>query len=379
MLIPLGTDRPLARSRTIVPLLIFVNAAVFLGLAALRPSAPELAARAESALVLRPGAGGAWTFLTYAFLHAGWMHLLGNMLFLWIFGPNVEDKLGRAGFLGFYLGGAAAAGATHALFEGSPVVGASGAVASVTGAYLVLFPFTNVRVLWVLGLIGVYTLPAWWFIGGAVAWDLLLQGLAPGDRIARLAHLGGYAYGAGLCLALRVLGWLSPENYDLFSALRQAKRRREFAAAAALAERRSATPALSTPEQEALAAMRAEIQGLIREGRLGEAGDRYRVLLERFPQAPPAALALPRRLQRDLGNGLLSTGRPADAVGVYERFAAAFPDDPEIGSVRVLTALLCTRDLNDPARAERALAGVNVERLPQDEQAVVRSLRRRGA
>jgi len=90
------------------------------------------------------------TLITHMFLHAGWMHILGNMLFLWIFGDNLEDQMGHAGFLLFYLlGGLAAAGLQFATDPGSlaPMVGASGAIAGVMGGYLLLFPKARVDVL----------------------------------------------------------------------------------------------------------------------------------------------------------------------------------------------------------------------------------------
>ena len=83
-----------------------------------------------------------WQFVTYAFLHGSFWHILGNMYFLYLFGNNVNDKLGNLGYLCFYLAGAVFSAIGHGIFQFSPVLGASGAVAAVTGAYLVLFPQT---------------------------------------------------------------------------------------------------------------------------------------------------------------------------------------------------------------------------------------------
>jgi membrane associated rhomboid family serine protease len=90
------------------------------------------------------------TLLSSMFLHGGWMHILGNMWSLWIFGDNVEDRMGRAGFLCFYLLSGLAAGILHIAFNPSsrvPTVGASGAIAGVMGAYLLLFPYARVLTL----------------------------------------------------------------------------------------------------------------------------------------------------------------------------------------------------------------------------------------
>src|SRR5690606_10854959 len=122
-----------------------------------------------------------------------WLHVLGNMLILWVFGTSVEDRLTRWWFLAFYLVGGAAAGAAHALLESSPALGASGAVAAVTGAAIVLFPRSNVKCIVFFFIIGIFNIPAWIFIAFAIAKDIFFAGLG-GGNVAYFAHLGGYAY-----------------------------------------------------------------------------------------------------------------------------------------------------------------------------------------
>jgi membrane associated rhomboid family serine protease len=147
--------------------------------------------------------------LTAMFLHGGWLHLLGNMLFLYVFGNNVEDRLGRLRFLGFYLLCGYAATYGFALFQPDstqPLIGASGAVAGVLGAYLVLFP--RVRVLSLLTFLFFLPvrLPAWLVLGG---WFLLQYlyfrgaGLAAGSQVAYGAHVVGFVVGAALVWGLR--------------------------------------------------------------------------------------------------------------------------------------------------------------------------------
>jgi membrane associated rhomboid family serine protease len=147
------------------------------------------------------------TPLTSMFLHGGWMHLLGNLLFFWVFADNVEDYLGRAHFLLFYLGcGLAAAFAQVAISPGSPVpvVGASGAISGVLGAYLVLFPRVRVDMLFIIFIFfRIIPLPAWlvllWWFG-----IQLLQALpalagaqsAVSGGVAVMAHVGGFLAGA---------------------------------------------------------------------------------------------------------------------------------------------------------------------------------------
>src|SRR5215207_5581793 len=103
-------------------------------------------------------------FFTYSLLHADVMHLFSNMLFLYIFGNNVNDKMGHVGYLGFYLSAAVVAGMGHMLSSGSPVLGASGAVSAVTGAYLVLFPRSSITIVYFFILIGSIEIPSMYFI-----------------------------------------------------------------------------------------------------------------------------------------------------------------------------------------------------------------------
>ena len=104
--------------------------------------------------VLDPTGRRWWTLLTSIFMHADLLHLAGNMLFLWVFGPTVEDKFGRVWYTLFYLTAGLASGGSHLLFSDAPALGASGAIAGVTGAFLVLFPWTHIRVLSFFFIIG---------------------------------------------------------------------------------------------------------------------------------------------------------------------------------------------------------------------------------
>jgi membrane associated rhomboid family serine protease len=146
------------------------------------------------------------TLLTHMFLHGGWMHLIGNMLFLYIFGDNMEDLLGHLGFLAFYLASGFAAAAGQILADpGSsvPMVGASGAIAGVMGGYLLMFPRARIDVLVIIViLIKVFTIPAWLMLG--IWFGLqLVNGLAmdvAGGGVAYWAHAGGFVAGVLLVL-----------------------------------------------------------------------------------------------------------------------------------------------------------------------------------
>jgi membrane associated rhomboid family serine protease len=150
--------------------------------------------------------GPVWlTPLTSMFLHAGALHLGGNLLYLWIFGDNVEDLLGHARFLVFYVVCGLAAAALHtAIAPGSyvPVVGASGAVSGVLGAYLRFYPGVSVRTLIVFGFfwttvrVPALVLLLVWFGGQLLSG--LLSGSTEGGGVAWWAHVGGFAAGAAL-------------------------------------------------------------------------------------------------------------------------------------------------------------------------------------
>jgi membrane associated rhomboid family serine protease len=136
------------------------------------------------------------------FLHGGWLHIAGNMLYLWIFGNNVEDRLGRLTFIAFYLLGGVAAMLLQLAFDpGStiPTVGASGAIAAVLGAYLVLFPHARVTTLVIFYFITVVEVPAAFLL---VAWFVLQLfsgvgqlGVQLAGGVAYWAHVGGFAFG----------------------------------------------------------------------------------------------------------------------------------------------------------------------------------------
>lgn len=150
-----------------------------------------------------------WTPITSMFLHGGWGHLLGNLLFFWVFGNNVEDSMGRVRFLVFYLlCGVIAAGSHIVLDPRSPIptVGASGAISGVLGAYLILYPRVRVRMLfWFLLFIRVIRVPAWavllwWFFWQVVAGlpQLMTVNREVSGGVAVWAHIGGFVAGVVL-------------------------------------------------------------------------------------------------------------------------------------------------------------------------------------
>jgi len=153
-----------------------------------------------------PGTGGYYTVFTSMFLHGDPMHIIGNMLYLWIFGNNIEDSMGHLRFVFFYFLTGLAAALTHLVFNPAsvvPTVGASGAVSGVLGAYLILFPHARILTIIPLGFfIRIVYLPAWVLLILWIGFQLLHQAIAPIDPtaggVAYAAHIGGFA--AGLVL-----------------------------------------------------------------------------------------------------------------------------------------------------------------------------------
>jgi membrane associated rhomboid family serine protease len=199
-----GEEKAVAYALGLVPAVLFGFAELPPGLAVVPPEA---------------------TLVTSMFLHGGWMHLFGNMLFLWIFGNNIEEALGHGRFLVFYLvcGIAAALGqALSAPAAATPMIGASGAIAGVLGAYLILYPYANVRTfVWVIVFVRLVNVPAWIILGLWFAMQVL-GGLATpqaGGGVAFWAHVAGFVAGIVLLAILRRrdVGFLQPARSDAFA------------------------------------------------------------------------------------------------------------------------------------------------------------------
>ena len=212
-MIPLHDDNPTDRSPVVTIAFIVICALVFLYQASLPP-------RPGETLVFKYGAIPALIFgqadlpegmiaipayatlVTSMFLHGGWMHLIGNMLYLWVFGNNIEDVMGHVRYIIFYLACGILAAFSHAMTDPSstiPMVGASGAISGVLGAYLLLFPRAHVLVL--MPGIGMTRIAAGFVLGMWFVMQLLSGGMSVGSGdvgIAFFAHIGGFVAGMAL-------------------------------------------------------------------------------------------------------------------------------------------------------------------------------------
>ncbi len=311
--------------------------------------------------MLTPVRPQVWQFVTYAFLHGSLMHIFGNMYFLYIFGNNVNDKLGNIGYLCLYLGGAVFAGIGHSLLHNNPVLGASGAVAAVTGAYLVLFPRTVITVIYWFIFIGTMQISALYFIAfKLIVWDNIVEPKFSMAAVAYDAHLAGYAFGM-LAMTVLLATKLIKSNYtDLWSMIRQWNRRRRFRDTVAggydpfkgrnvrkpVRAKEVAPKTTTNVQAEETTRLRAEITALINQRNLAAATERYLELLKLDTRQ-----VLPRQYQLDVGNQLMSMGKWADSARAYEVFLAHYSTYEHVEQVRLMLGILYSRYLNEPEKA----------------------------
>lgn len=209
-MLPLSDDNPTERTPVVTVAFIVACSLVFLYQSSLSPATGETfvyrfgaipsivfgQAALPPEIVAIPSYA---TILTSMFLHGSWMHLIGNMLYLWVFGNNIEDVMGHGRFIVFYVGCGILAALSHALTDPTstiPMVGASGAISGVLGAYLLLFP--HARVLLLAPVVGTTYVPAGLVLGFWFVMQVLSGGAnlgSQGGGVAFFAHIGGFVVG----------------------------------------------------------------------------------------------------------------------------------------------------------------------------------------
>lgn len=349
MFFPVGTDRRLRSIPYANLALIAVNVLIFVFIE--QPT--------QSAWALDPGNPRLLEFITYQFAHMSWQHLLGNMAFLYVFGNSVEDRMGSLGYLFFYLAGGVLAGVGHACVEPSPVLGASGAVCAVTGAYLALFPLSRVTVAF-LFVFGSFEVPTLWLVVLQAALDGVMQ-LAGQAGVAYLAHLTGYAFGFAVALGLLMSRIIAGESTDVLAILEHRRRRHEFRAITQQGYQpweltpvknlpvTGAEATLTEAERE-LAEARAAIVADIDSGKLEAAARSYIALRRR-----QAGTVLPRQAQLDVSNQLMAMGLYEHAAAGYEMFLRHNAQDPQKASAELILAVIRLRYLGDVPGAQGLL------------------------
>lgn len=359
MFLPLKTDRPQRATPVVNYTIIGLCVLVYLITPGIRQASSTEPWRQVAQFFLWPEAATLSQFITYQFLHADWLHLTGNMVFLYVFGNAVEDRLGKVAYLFFYLAGGVIAGVGHAMLETSPVLGASGSVAAVTGAYLALFPQSVITILYVLVIIGTFEVTGMSLILFRVVQDLIFQLYGIGN-VAYMAHLAGYAYGFAVGMGLLLAGLLKREPYDMLALIERRRRRSDMKKLArqgfepwegrggVSGKISSETP--MSEQQQRVAAVRLRISEAMGRGALPEAATLYTDLLTIDPKQ-----SLGSDAQLDIANQLMSDQRHDAAARAYEIFLATYPSYHDRGQVMLVLALLYTRYLDQPARGRELL------------------------
>ena len=367
MILPIRTSISPRRTPYINYALIVVNVVVFLLSYAPRvdpfTGEPELLRRWAEQLVLDPTPGRLylWQFVSYAFLHGGLLHIIGNMYFLYMFGNNVNDKLGHIGYLCFYLGGAVFSGIGHVFMSGAQVLGASGAVAAVTGAYLVLFPQTLITVLYWFFFIGMIELPALYFIAfKLIIWDNVIEpSFAPPVAVAYGAHLAGYAFGVAAMIVMLGAGLISGSQFDLWSMIKRWNRRRRYRDAVSdgfdpytgrqskhIRVKEVIKSAAQQQKEEQIREVRSEVSNRIAERNLPAAALAYLELMKLDSEQ-----ILPRQYLLDVANQLAGENKYVESARAYEQFLTHYGNYEYAEQVELMLGIVYSRylDQKEPA------------------------------
>jgi membrane associated rhomboid family serine protease len=314
--------------------------------------------------MLNPARPHLWQFVSYAFLHGSVLHIFGNMYFLYLFGNNVNDKLGDVNYLCLYLGGAVFAGVGHVLLHNNTVLGASGAVAAVTGAYLVLFPQTLITVLYWFLIIGTMELSALYFIAfKLIVWDNIVEPRFSPDAVAYDAHLAGYMFGIISVLIMLAAGLISSSRFDLWAMINRWNQRRRYRDVVSegydpftgrttkqiKVKEVTKTP-LEQQREEKIRTLREEIANRCQQHNLSAAAGTYLELT-----AFDSSQILPRQQLLDIANQLASESKYAESAQAYERFLTHYGGYEYVEQVELMTGILYSRYLNKPKEAIKHL------------------------
>ncbi|HDZ22634.1 hypothetical protein LCGC14_0295930 [marine sediment metagenome] len=326
--------------------------------------------------MLQPTAPELTQFFTSMFLHADFQHLAGNMLFLWVFGNALNDRLGHVGYLLFYLGGGVIAGLGYLLLSPiAPVLGASGAISAVTGAYLVLFPRTHVTVLFWFIIITTFQVSSLIFLGLQVAWNFIMSykaiAISPLGGVAYVAHSSGYLFGIVVSAGLLLTRLLPRDGFDLLYLVRQGFRRRQYRAAVRSGPspfapnrlrrgepdgpRRLRTRAVNVAgrtdtESAQELQLRRDIAIATQRRDFAAAANLYTRIVQLNTE-----IVLPRQQQLDIANHLMSAERHLEAAEAYERFRRHFASYKYIADIELMLGMIYGRYLQRYAEAAELL------------------------
>jgi membrane associated rhomboid family serine protease len=378
LLIPIRTESPIRRTPRVNIALISLNAIVFMFYNQ-RLAGQQVKELMDTYLVFDSAEPALFQFLTYPFLHGDFWHLLGNMLFLWVFGNSVNAKMRDVPYLLFYLAGGVLAAWGFAVTQegGAQLVGASGAIAAVTTAYLALFPRSRVKVLFIFFLITTFDLPAMVIIGiKIIIWDNILApsigSTGGGAAVAYSAHLTGYFFGFVAAMGMLLVRALPRDQFDMLALWKRWHQRQQLRMAMAhpeaAARAKYGTVARVAPIDEKQRAtedalideitdMRAHIQQKLDQGDAGGAAGLFERLIARDPDQ-----CLPEQAQLRIAREFYGTGRFSQAAAAFERFISRYAASTEANDVRLLLGIIYARDLRRYEAAEKHLSE-SVDRL----------------
>ena len=363
MILPIRTDSRLRTTPYMNWALIAINVVVFI---------LQQPLHLEQRWILNARSPHVWNFISYAFLHQDVWHIGGNMLFLYIFGNNVNDKMGNVAYLGFYLAGAVFAGAGWALGSDGAVLGASGAVSAVTGAYLVLFPRSNITLVYFFILFGSFELQGLYVVLLFFAENVYF-GLTSAEAhggVAYMAHVYGTLFGFVVCLILLWVRLLPRDQFDVVALIDRWNRRRQYRDVVAGGynpfsyvneDRPGQAPKPPTAQEQKISDLRATIAEAIAAHQMERAVALYQEL-----KAIDPTQVLSRQAQLDIANQLAGLQLYLPAAEAYEQFIKTYPKFEQMEQVELMLGIIYARYLHQYTRAQqclvRALAKLHGER-----------------
>jgi membrane associated rhomboid family serine protease len=306
-------------------------------------------------------------FITYQFLHENLSHIFFNMLFLYVFGNNLNEKLGNAGYLAFYLAGGVLAGCGQVLSSSAPTLGASGAISAVTGLFLVLLPRTNIRIfIWIFVYVDFWEIPSVYFIVFSILKDFLEPLLWGGaSQTAHAAHLSGNFAGVAIGLLLLLTGLVQRDHYDLLAMINRWRRRKQYESlvaggydpyspTVAVSKKgwgKNASPAAIVVNPR-VAALREEILQAIGFRNVPSAVVKYLELRTLDPQQ-----VLPPDAQLDIANQLMADAKHEAAASAYEDYLRVYKTGGQHDQVMLLLGVIYAHYLVQPAKALELFRG----------------------
>ncbi len=361
-MIPIGTDAP--QRRTPVMNWALILACVVIYFISHQPNtvfgSPAVLLPGWYRFMLNPQDLHLYQFITYQFMHESILHIAGNMLFLWVFGNQVNEKLGHLPYLLFFLAGGILAGCGQVLSSSAPTLGASGSIAAVAGMFLVLAPLTNIRV-WFFFFI--FEVPSVFFLIFEIVTFDIYGVYSGGSDVAHWAHLTGYISGFATGVFLLISHMVPRDHYDLVALVNRWRRRHVYRRLVAKGydpfgkggKSSESTmimgipirpPEQPLPADPRIEELKENILALRRDHRLPEAARQYLELRQLAPM-----YCLPAEIQLDISNQLMSEGMYAQAADGYEDYLKKYPHASGSEQVALMLGLIYARYLIRPSRA----------------------------